>query len=122
MQCTKASTSPLTKREEFSNKSTVTEFSSATSDTSNQQKVLYIMSLEPKIWEQEEVVRQMFAKESDDKSIFVQTSTLRCGQQYLRAHRIFDFLQFLIAHIQSTASGVESWYSSNRWTTRTLVI
>lgn len=88
---------------------TETEFSSATSDTSIQQeKVRYLMGLEAETWEEEaypqkeEMVRHMFTAESD-KFIFAQTSTMRSAQQYLRSHRIFDFFQFLIAHILSAA-------------------
>lgn len=52
---------------------------------------------------EEDLVKQMFATESEDKFIFSQTSTIRAAQEYLRTHRIFDFFQFLITHILSAA-------------------
>lgn len=88
---------------------TETDMSTVSSGISVQQeKLIYLMGLDADTWEEEaypreeELVKEMLEKESDD-FVFSPASTTFLAQKYLRTHRIFDFFQFIITHLLSAA-------------------
>ncbi|KAJ8923146.1 hypothetical protein NQ315_001700 [Exocentrus adspersus] len=84
--------------------------STASSVSTQQQKLRYLMGLEQEKVEEEEsypleqdLVREMLMKQSEDNFLFSDKTSTKAAQSYLRTHRIFDFFQFIITHLLSAA-------------------
>ncbi|KAJ8945972.1 hypothetical protein NQ314_009004 [Rhamnusium bicolor] len=82
---------------------TETDMPAVKSDMSVQkQKLEYLLGIETEA--EEEYLGQIEPlEEAEDQFIYSASVSMKTAQRYLRTHRIFDFFQFIIAHLLSAS-------------------
>lgn len=83
-----------------------TESTSKSETTSEKQAIKYLMGLETA--DEEEGTTAEIAEEVEKKQeeeISYTSESMKQAQKYLRVHRIFEFFQFIIAHMLSALPG-----------------
>ncbi|XP_023020398.1 uncharacterized protein isoform X2 [Leptinotarsa decemlineata] len=87
------------KSQEATKRSTETASTLTTNVSEQRMHLEYLMGLQT--FEEEEETLDAKVEEKPDKDDFVysKSAPMRNAQKYLRVHRIFDFFQFIIAHL-----------------------